>query len=271
MRRSRMAMKAASLTFLLLVVAGSCWGRPRPKEERTGLQRLDNIDERGPHFGGDVILPPGLDPKNGLVGEFLRWPNKTLIYTLDQDFSQSELRIIEESMTEISALTCIRFKQREVEQGYIFVAKGGSGTGCSSYLGRLGTVQQLNLESPGCVHKGIVIHEFIHAIGFYHEQSREDRDNHVTINWSNIQVGTEFNFVKASMSLKYNMTYDYGSLMHYSAYSFASNPSIPTIIPVDPDAQIGQRQGMSDKDIYKINAMYCPDSNIDDPMVNSNV
>jgi len=67
------------------------------------------------------------------------------------------------------------------------------------------------------------------------------------------------------MSLKYNMTYDYGSLMHYSAYSFAANPSIPTIIPVDPDAQIGQRQGMSDKDIYKINAMYCPDSNIDPP------
>lgn len=93
-------------------------------------------------------------------------------------------------MQEIEALTCIRFAPRnQNETGYIFVARGGPGTGCYSFLGRLGTVQQLNLENPGCIRKGIVMHEFIHAIGFYHEQSREDRDDYVTINWSNIQPG----------------------------------------------------------------------------------
>lgn len=92
-------------------------------------------------------------------------------------------------MSEIEALTCIKFQPRINQTGYIFVARGGSGSGCYSFLGRLGTVQQLNLETPGCVTKGIVMHEFIHAIGFYHEQSREDRDDYVTINWSNIQPG----------------------------------------------------------------------------------
>jgi len=76
-----------------------------------------------------------------------------------------------------------------------------------------------------------------------------------------IHVGTEFNFLKATATLTYNVTYDYGSLMHYSAYSFAKDPSVPTIIPKDPDAAIGQRQRLSEKDIYKVNAMYCPEQN----------
>ncbi|XP_021949843.1 zinc metalloproteinase nas-13 [Folsomia candida] len=241
-----------------LCLAGAIVVLSRPTEH-TQDSRWDNFDERGPYMGGDVILPPGMDIRNGVIGDHLRWPNATLIYSLDRNFTSPELAIISEAMQEIEALTCIRFAPRnQNETGYIFVARGGPGTGCYSFLGRLGTVQQLNLENPGCIRKGIVMHEFIHAIGFYHEQSREDRDDYVTINWSNIQPGTEFNFLKATVTATFNVTYDYGSLMHYSKYSFATNTSIPTIIPIDPNAEIGQRERLSDKDIYKINAMYCP-------------
>ncbi|KAG5270978.1 hypothetical protein AALO_G00174500 [Alosa alosa] len=37
-----------------------------------------------------------------------------------------------------------------------------------------------------CDHISVVEHEFLHALGFLHEQSRYDRKDFITINWYNI-------------------------------------------------------------------------------------
>ena len=57
------------------------------------------------------------------------------------------------------------------------------------------------------------------------------------------------------------MPYDYGSIMHYSAYAFTSNNE-PTILPVDPGVPLqilGQRTRLSEEDIQHIEALYCAD------------
>ena len=55
-------------------------------------------------------------------------------------------------------------------------------------VGRSGGAQRLTLGN-GCVQIGVIVHEFLHAIGFWHEQSRPDRDNHIWIYWQNILGG----------------------------------------------------------------------------------
>ena len=59
----------------------------------------------------------------------------------------------------------------------------------------------------------------MHAVGFFHEQSRPDRDEHVTINLGNVVKGYEHNFMKYSLN-QANMVgeYDMCSIMHYGAW-----------------------------------------------------
>ena len=119
---------------------------------------------------------------------------------------------------------------------------------CWSFVGRRGGEQQLNLV--GACGFGAAVHEFGHVLGLWHEQSREDRNEFVTINWGNILEGREHNFNQRIADGDDVGEYDYGSIMHYGAFASSANGQ-PTITPLQP-VQIGQRQGLSEGDIASI-------------------
>lgn len=92
-------------------------------------------------------------------------------------------------------------------------------------------------------------------------QSATERDGYVRIAFENIIPEMAYNFEKYNSDVisQYGVGYDYGSVMHYPKTAFTSNGE-DTIIPLRDlgDEIMGQRVRMSDMDIARLNAKYCP-------------
>ena len=135
-----------------------------------------------------------------------------------------------ESMSHISKKTsnCVQFrKKRSTDKAYVDITsvekgKGRKG-GCWSEVGYMGRRQVLNLDKSGCLKPRAIVHELMHALGFWHEHTRYDRDGYVTIVSNNIIKGKEArNFKKRPKTYADTLytPYDYCSIMHYGADFF---------------------------------------------------
>lgn len=217
----------------------------------------DHPEEEGPYVQGDLLVPTNGNLRNGMKSEALRWKNGEVPYVIRGRFSAKDVSVIQNAFTLYHKNTCIKFIPRRSQSDYIAIDNAQSG--CWSSVGRIGGEQVVNLQTPGCVTKtGTVIHELLHAVGFLHEQNREERDKFVSIIDGNIRSGYEINFKKASAGETngFGVGYDYGSVMHYSSNAFSKNGQ-PTIKAKQSTSEkMGQREGFSKKDIEKVNKMY---------------
>ncbi|KAK7080338.1 Meprin A subunit beta [Halocaridina rubra] len=202
-----------------------------------------------------IIEGSGNIQNSAVRNPLLKWPNAEVPYVISASFSHGERQAVAQAVQAFHTHTCVRFVPRQTHHhSYVHILKG---RGCSSSVGRVGGAQVVSLGN-GCAQYGVIIHEFMHALGFWHEQSRGDRDDYVTINWNNIVPHMRFNFDKKSnwVSQDLGQGYDFSSVMHYDAFAYAMNPSIPTIIPKVRGVTLGQRRGFSQMDIDGINALY---------------
>ncbi|KAA0199812.1 hypothetical protein HAZT_HAZT003212 [Hyalella azteca] len=181
--------------------------------------------------------------RSGIVSSERLWPNGNVPYLLSSTFRDEERTIIAKAIKTLHDQSCVRFIPHSNERDYIHFLKGD---GCTSNIGRVGGSQAVSL-GPGCFRAGVVMHELMHALGFWHEQSRYDRDRYININWDNIQKGKGYNFQKYDFKgLQHVGTqYDFESLMHYSPFAFAKNRSLPTVEPKTGQHAVGQRRGLS--------------------------
>ncbi|UJR13263.1 hypothetical protein I4U23_000283 [Adineta vaga] len=233
-----------------------------------------NPEENEGLEGGDMIPPPNAQslPERGVAirpASANRWSGGVIPYEFATNitvnnsiFIVQQMRAME-NLTQVNNTNCISFRPKTASDQYYITIFNGSG--CYSPVGSWGTyrgtrpVSLMDGRYATCIVSGIIQHELTHVLGFYHEQSRPDRDSYVSIQWDNINPINAFNFVKYNdTDVDTQMTsYDYGSVMHYERNAFARNISGLTIIPTqNTTAFIGQRIQLSPIDILEIQRYY---------------
>ncbi|KAK1879614.1 Meprin A subunit beta [Dissostichus eleginoides] len=203
---------------------------------------------------GDIVLDER-QTRNSIIGDEYRWP-KTIPYYMEDDLEINAKGVILKAFEQYRLKTCIEFKPWSGEDNYISIFKGG---GCFSSVGNRRVGKQRLSIGTNCDRIATIEHEFLHALGFWHEQSRADRDDYVNIMWDRISEGKEHNFntYDDTTSSSLGVPYDYGSMMHYSKNAFlnGTEPTIVTKIPAFSDV-IGQRMEFSDSDLLKLHRLY---------------
>ncbi|XP_063078231.1 meprin A subunit alpha-like [Engraulis encrasicolus] len=247
----------------LLSISSSFTIKRRLKEkshhaiDEDGLIRREipfiNQGLKSPLVHGDIASPPG---RNALVDKAYRW-KFPIPYILTNALDLNAKGVIHQAFETYRLKSCVDF--RPFEEGDKSFIKFEKLDGCWSMVGDLREGQQLSL-GPGCDYKGTIMHELLHALGFYHEQSRTDRDDYINIHWDQIEPGLEHAFDKYDDTFitDQNTAYDYESIMHYGPYSFNVDPNYPTMTAKDPEKTklLGQYNDFSDSDLLRLNRMY---------------
>lgn len=185
-----------------------------------------------------------------ITGSQFRWPDGVIVYRIDSGLPNQQR--VTDAIAHIESRTNLRFRVRTSEANYVTFQ---AADGCSSSVGMRGGEQFVNLGSSCST--GNAIHEICHTAGLWHEQSREDRDRFVQINFANIMPAAVHNFDQQISDGDDVGPYDYDSIMHYPRTAFAINPAIDTITPIpNANTPIGQRNGLSAGDIAAINFLY---------------
>ncbi|XP_039269557.2 uncharacterized protein LOC120344405 isoform X3 [Styela clava] len=142
-------------------------------------------------------------------------------YVFDYSLSGAAFRAILRAIEAFNTHTCVRLISRTFEKDFLNFTDA---RGCWSYVGRNGGSQEISISS-GCEYVGTVMHQIMHALGFWHKQSRQDRDKYIYILRQNIKSGFDGSFQKQTTDNidNINSIYDYQSLMHFDQFAFSKD------------------------------------------------
>ncbi|CAB3403745.1 unnamed protein product [Caenorhabditis bovis] len=208
-------------------------------------------------YQGDIAV--NHRQKRGVIRQKFRKWKLPLPYAFDANFPRKSRQRVREAMRFWMDKTCITFQENPYVYPHVNIFEG---SGCWSFVGKQPSLreQSLSLEASCIDHLFVVAHELAHALGFYHEHARSDRDDFIQIDYSNIHPNLTTAFAKENEKYitRMNTSYEYGSVMHYSADQFATDPNRPVIYAKNRNYEqaMGNRMRVTFYDITRMNTLY---------------
>lgn len=147
-----------------------------------------------------TISVQGFSPNTGLWNSDRRKGICWIPVYISRNYQSKTVNTIKEALRDLAIKTgVIYFNFIEKKNGGkpFLILQETAGQYCSSYIGRQSTRGQgqiVNLQENSCISKRIVQHEVMHALGFFHEHTRQDRDKYVQVIKINIEQYDFHNF-----------------------------------------------------------------------------
>lgn len=189
---------------------------------------IGSADDLDSYQSGEKVLnipPPEL------------WPNGNIPYEIDDSIDDpNQKQIIKNVIQSLNQWAQLDIHPRkEHEENFVVFKRGNQH--CYANVGFRFGITNVSL-STGCAEKEIY-HEFLHVLGFFHEQNRPDRDEYIEILWENIDEENWSQFEKFSVesypqafqNLNSN-PFEFNSIMLYDSKAF-SNTSDYSMVRVD--------------------------------------
>eukprot|EP01084_Bolivina_argentea_P197219 338005_1 len=192
-------------------------------------------------------------------------------YIIDASVQGDDLIGIQSAIQEYNTKTGLVLFQRTYENNYIkFAADNVNGCASDSVGMRSGeTIISINVNAcqvPGREKVAAAIHEIGHAIGLFHTQTREDRDDYIIVHWDNMNPAMWSHSYKVNDEATDCLKYDYESIMHYikttnfEPSKVAADGTLPITLEAinPPNAPMGLTSHLSTNDIECVNGLYSP-------------
>jgi hypothetical protein len=205
---------------------------------------------------GDIVLPDTPEYRSTGVTSFgSRWPNGVVPY---EDNLASRHPTMVAAMKYWHDRTRIAFIKSST-QGARIKFVNPTDRVCQTDGVGAGFPREVRVNTASC---GVpeAVHELGHALGFFHEHQRTDRDSFVKVNTGCIQSGKASDFSKFGSSGFNNGPYDITSIMQYGSTAFldASVPGCTATITDIAGNTIPRRTELSLGDLAGMQMMYAP-------------
>lgn len=147
------------------------------------------------------------------------WPGGVIPYDISKLTATQQILALHAMQRWMDTGAKIKFIPRTTELEYVnFTGRTDAGNNTSFVGFKKGQHADINITVFWWrENEWMPAHELGHALGFFHEHQRWDRDQYLTVHYEHIKPGRadDYNWIAQTNWLVSSLPYDYKSIMHY--------------------------------------------------------